>query len=378
MATEKTPWLNRLTLTDFRNYPSLDVRLSQRLVAFVGNNGAGKTNILEAISYLTAGRGLRRASLGDIARHGGDGSWSVTARTSDDGVDMTLGTGFRPGEAGRRVRIDGTDQRSSEPLLEYIRILWQIPAMDGLFTGPGSDRRRFLDRLTLSINPAHGRQVTAYEKALRQRNRLLEQGGAGNFLDAIEAQVAEHGTAVALSRRKTVSLLSRTLADQEKLGLPFPSSHVDLAGSFEDETRGLAASDQEDCFRSMLRDGRGRDRAAGRTLNGPHLSDLAVQHVAKQMPAAQSSTGEQKALLIGLILAHANLTASVTGMTPILLLDEVAAHLDPGRRTALFTRLKALGCQVFMTGTDAGLFETLPAESELFAVEENSLYLVPR
>ncbi|GGB48194.1 DNA replication and repair protein RecF [Roseibium aquae] len=377
MALVRASRIDRLTLTGFRNYASLDIGFLKSLVALVGNNGAGKTNILEAISYLTAGRGLRRAALSDIARRGGDGSWAVTARTRQDGVDVALGTGFQPGEPGRRVRIDRVEQRSSEPLLDYIRILWLIPAMDGLFTGPGSDRRRFLDRLTLSLNPAHGRHVSAFEKALRQRNRLLEQGGNPAFLDALESQVAEFGTAVALSRRETVSLLSQTLADQDALGLPFPAATVGLSGPFEDETRHLAAADQEDRFRKVLKDGRGRDRAAGRTLAGPHLSDMAVRHITKDMPAAQSSTGEQKALLIGLILAHANLTASVTGMTPILLLDEVAAHLDPNRRSALFSRLHALGCQVFMTGTDEALFETLPATGEIFAIEENAARPIP-
>ncbi|WP_150523623.1 DNA replication/repair protein RecF [Roseibium sediminis] len=372
MADVRTSRLKRLSLTNFRNYASLELDPGAQLVALVGANGAGKTNVLEAVSYLTAGRGLRRAALGDVARRDGDTSWSVAARVEQDGMDVSLGTGLLPGDAGRRVRIDGVDQRTSDSLLDYVRILWLTPAMDGLFTGPGSDRRRFLDRLTLSLNPAHGRQVSSFEKALRQRNRLLEQGGSAQYLSAIEHQVAELGTSVALSRRETVSLLKTTLEAQASLGLPFPIAALELVGEFEAETADQAASDQEDRYRHLLQDGRGRDRAAGRTLCGPHLTDLCVHHVAKDMPASQSSTGEQKALLIGLILAHANLSSAVSGMTPVLLLDEVAAHLDPGRREALFARLQALGCQTFMTGTDESLFASLPDASRLFAIEDGA------
>jgi len=377
MADVRVARLNRLSLTNFRNYASLDLDLAAQLVAFVGANGAGKTNILEAVSYLTAGRGLRRASLTDITcKHVQEGGWSVASKVDQDGLDVSIGTGLKQNEAGRRVRIDGVDQRTSDSLLDYVRILWLIPAMDGLFTGPGSDRRRFLDRLTLSLNPGHGRQVSSFEKALRQRNRLLEQGGSASYLTAVEQQVAELGTSVALSRRETVSLLQGTLSEQAELGLPFPIASLELTGDFEAETEGLSASDQEDHFRKLLEDGRPRDRAAGRTLTGPHLSDLHVRHTAKGMPASQSSTGEQKALLIGLILAHADLSASVSGLTPILLLDEVAAHLDPNRREALFARLDALGCQVFMTGTDESLFESLPSPSQIFAIEDGKARLL--
>lgn len=369
MIATQTARVSRLILTDFRNYRRLDLQFSDRLIAFVGENGAGKTNILEAVSYLTAGRGLRRATLSDVARIGGAGGWSVAARLEQDGTEIKLGTGWTAGETGRRVRIDAVEQRSSESLLEYLRILWLVPAMDGLFTGPGSDRRRFLDRLTLSLNPAHGRQVSAFEKALRQRNKLLEDRGPAEYLGALEQQVVELGTAVALARRETVSLLAKTVREQAVLGLPFPAGRLSLVGEFESETQDLSAADQEDRFRERLQEGRARDRAAGRTLYGPHLTDLLVHHAEKDMPAARSSTGEQKALLLGLVLAHADLTAGVTGMSPVLLLDEVAAHLDPNRRRALFSRLQALGGQVFMTGTDASLFEGLPPQSDIFAIE---------
>ncbi|SHL23598.1 DNA replication/repair protein RecF [Roseibium suaedae] len=362
--------LTRLTLTDFRNYERLDLVFTGQLVAFVGDNGIGKTNILEAISFLTAGRGLRRAAISDIARLGGSGGWSVSASMVRDDLDTRIGTGLTPGEAGRRVRIDGEDARSSEALLDYMRVLWLVPAMDGLFTGPAGDRRRFLDRLTLSLDPSHGRRVADFEKALRQRNRLLDQGGSASYLSAIETQVAELGTAVSIARSETVSLLSETVRLQAEGGLPFPLAKLALEGAFETGTLGLSAIDREDLFREWLEEGRGRDRAAGRTLTGPHLSDLHVRHAAKDMPASQSSTGEQKALLIGLVLAHAELTAQVSGMKPVLLLDEIAAHLDPGRRKALFDKLQGLGGQVFMTGTDRALFEGLPEGGEIFRIAQ--------
>ncbi|CTQ44271.1 MULTISPECIES: DNA replication/repair protein RecF [Roseibium] len=378
MTDYRTARLTRLSLTGFRNYSTLTLPMAARMVAFVGPNGAGKTNILEAISFLTAGRGLRRAALADIARKDGDGSWSVAATVLLDGFETKIGTGLVAGTSGRKVRIDGEEVRGSESLLDYMRVLWLVPSMDGLFTGPGSDRRRFLDRLTLAIDPTHGRRVSDFENALRQRNRLLDQGGSDAFLSALEQQVAELGTAVSIARAETVDLLSRMIAGQAAQDLPFPHASVSLDGAFEAETAGLSASDREDRYRQMLQDGRHRDRAAGRTLNGPHLSDLTVHHAAKAMPASQSSTGEQKALLIGLILAHAELTAKVSGMTPVLLLDEVAAHLDPDRRSALFSKLDSLGGQVFMTGTDEALFEALPAEAEVFEIREHQGRLLKR
>ncbi|PVB61274.1 DNA replication/repair protein RecF [Labrenzia sp. 011] len=372
MTEFRTAQLTRLSLTGFRNYATLTLPIGAKLVALVGPNGAGKTNILEAISFLTAGRGLRRAALADIARIGGDGGWSVAAGVLLDGMETRIGTGLVAGSPGRKVRIDGEEVRGSESLLDYMRVLWLVPSMDGLFTGPGSDRRRFLDRLTLAIDPTHGRRVSDFENALRQRNRLLDQGGSDSYLGALEQQVAELGTAVSIARGETVGLLGRMIADQAGEDLPFPHASVALEGAFEAETIGLSASDREDIYRQMLREGRARDRAAGRTLNGPHLSDLKVLHAAKNMPAALSSTGEQKALLIGLILAHAELTAKLSGLTPLLLLDEVAAHLDPDRREALFTKLNSLGGQVFMTGTDEALFEALPREAEIFEIRDGT------
>lgn len=376
MTEHRSARLTRLTLTGFRNYTSLTITLSAKIVAFTGANGAGKTNILEAISFLTAGRGLRRAALGDIASVTGDGTWSVSARILLDEVETTLGTGATAGIPGRKVRIDGEDIRGSERLLDYMRILWLVPAMDGLFTGPGSDRRRFLDRFTLAIDPAHGRRVSDFETALRQRNRLLDQGGSDAYLDALEQQVATLGTAVSLARQETVQLLQKMATDQADVRSTFPRAELHLSGDFEANTDGQNASDREDHYLRQLAAGRLRDRAAGRTLYGPHLSDLKVRHAAKDMPAAQSSTGEQKALLIGLVLAHAELTAKVSGMAPVLLLDEIAAHLDPDRRAALFDKLDRLGGQVFMTGTDAALFAALPDDAQMFAIRDHQAHIL--
>ncbi|MBC2857662.1 DNA replication/repair protein RecF [Stappia sp. 28M-7] len=365
--------LSSLTLTDFRNYQQASVAFGARLVALVGDNGSGKTNLLEAVSLLTAGRGLRRAQLDDIRRQGAAAGWSVAARVEGAAGETRIGVGHAPGETGRRVRIDGADARSSEQLLDYMRVLWLLPAMDGLFTGPAGDRRRFLDRLVLAIDPGHGRRVADLEKTLRARNRLLEEGGSAAFLDAVEAQLAPLAVAVGFARRETVALLQARIRQQGDLGLPFPLAGVELAGEFERDCEGVPAYDIEDRYREQLAATRMRDRAAGRTLYGPHRSDLAVRHLAKDMPAALASTGEQKALLIGLVLAHAEVTSQTAGMTPVLLLDEVAAHLDPGRRKALFSRLSELGLQVLMTGTDSQLFVDLPAGSQILQVAQSTI-----
>jgi len=363
-----------LKLSDFRNYQRLALDLDGRHVVLAGENGAGKTNILEAISYLSPGRGLRRARLEDVGRHGGTGGWAVAATVTADGLETAIGTGC-VSEGGvldrqRRIRIDGTSARTSEDLLDVIRVLWLTPAMDGLFTGSTGDRRRFLDRLVLAIDRDHGHRVTAYEKAMRERNRLFEQRrGDGAWFDGLEAQMAEYGVAIAAARAELVACFSRLIAAHHDPGSPFPDAELAIDGTLETEVAGAPAVDVEDGFRAALAEGRGRDRAAGRTLAGPHRSDLLVRHGPKDMEAAKCSTGEQKALLLGLVLAHARLVEEMTGRTPILLLDEVAAHLDQHRRAGLFAALDRLGVQAFMTGTDGHLFDALEARAQYFTVD---------
>jgi DNA replication and repair protein RecF len=363
--------LTALSLRDLRNYATLDLTFDASLVALSGPNGAGKTNLLEAISLLTPGRGLRRAAFEEIVRNGAEAGWTVATTLSRDGEEARLGTALsgRGGEArSRKVRINGATMPSADAFLEYLRLLWLTPAMDGLFTGSAGDRRRFLDRLVLTVDSAHGRRMRDFERLLTQRNRILEESGDAAWLDAVEAELAAHAIAVALARAETVQLLSsRTLRGESAPGA-FPAGRISLQGDFDASIAGLSAAEAELRYRDVLSGGRPADRAARRTLKGPHRSDLDVVFAAKDMPAAKSSTGEQKALLIGLVLAHAEIVAEVSGMTPVLLLDEVAAHLDPDRRRALFARLAALGGQSFLTGTDRALFADLPADSAHYRV----------
>ena len=331
--------LTRLVLTDVRNHAGLTLAPDPGFVILTGPNGAGKTNVLEAVSLLAPGRGLRRASLSAVARIGGAGGFGIAADLPE-GIALATGTQAQAPER-RIVRINGAPQAAAA-LAECVTMLWLTPAMDRLFVEGASERRRFLDRLTLALFPGHGVHAARYEAAMRARNRLLA-GTAPDaaWLSALEVRMAEHGLAIDHARRDTVALLDARLA-QEPAGA-FPRASILLAG---EPAGDLAVA---------LRRGRARDAAAGRTLDGPHRADLAVSHVDKAQPAALASTGEQKALLLGLILAHAELVAAEVGRAPVLLLDEVAAHLDPARRAALFARLAGRG-QVWMTGTEDVLF----------------------
>ncbi|UDL92300.1 DNA replication/repair protein RecF [Mesorhizobium sp. PAMC28654] len=365
--------ISKLTLTNFRNYAALSIDLDPGAVVFSGDNGAGKTNLLEAISLLTPGRGLRRAPYGDVAREGGDGGFALHARLDGPQGEVEIGTGISGGDAagegGRRVRINGATARSTEDMLEWLRVVWLTPAMDGLFTGPAGDRRRFLDRLVLAIDPGHGQRALDYEKAMRGRNRLLAEGSRdGAWFDAIEMQMAETGVAIAAARAELARLLAAMINRLPDAG-PFPQADISISGELESEVSAAPAVDVEERFRRSLAGGRDRDRAAGRTLDGPHRSDLVVRHRPKAMPAELCSTGEQKALLVGIVLSHARLTGEMSGMTPILLLDEIAAHLDSGRRAALFSILEELNCQAFMTGTDAALFSSLAGRAQFLTVD---------
>ena len=367
------PRIARLRLSDFRSFAALDCAFGPMLVALCGENGVGKTNLLEALSLLSPGRGMRRASLSDMARLGGTGSFAVVADLEGADAETRLATGSErdPGSQNpvRRSRINGAPVPSSNAFSEHLRIVWMTPALDGPFNGPAGDRRRFVDRLVLAIDPGHAARAAALEQALRQRNRLLEEPRPdAAWLDAVERQIAELGIAVAFARRETIERLSSLIAAGRDESSLFPYAEIALVGETDDLVATHAAIAAEDAMRRSLRDTRARDRAAGRTLTGPQTSDLAVRHGPKGIEAERASTGEQKALLIGLVMAHAHLVAQMSGIAPLVLLDEVAAHLDPGRREALFAALAKLGGQVFMTGADRALFGDLPQGAKLFRV----------
>ena len=348
--------VSRLSLDDFRSYASLLIEPGPGFVLLSGENGAGKTNLLEAVSLLTPGRGLRGVPLSQMARQGGSGSFAVAARLGD----TDIGTGTLPSAPERRqVRINAAPT-SVNSLGEWLSVLWLTPAMDRLFTGSAGDRRRFLDRLVLALEPSHAHHAARYEAAMRARNKLLtdEAPADPSWLAALEEALAEHGTAISGARRRAVAALGQRLARSPED--EFARAQISLEG--------WQAGD----LSATLRANRARDAAAGRATEGPHRQDLIVAHQAKGMPAAQSSTGEQKALLLGLVLAHAELVAERRAEPPLLLLDEVAAHLEPKRRAALFARLEGRG-QVWMTATEAGLFEGI-GEASRFHVEPGSVY----
>ncbi|MET1111606.1 MAG: DNA replication/repair protein RecF [Allosphingosinicella sp.] len=346
----------RLVLTDFRNHRDALLAPGPGLVLLTGENGAGKTNVLEAVSLLSPGRGLRGASLGEMARSGGGGGFAVAARLGD--VEIGTGADARAPER-RQVRINGA-AASATSLSEWLSVLWLTPAMDRLFQEGASGRRRFLDRLVLALEPGHAVHAARYEAAMRARNKLLAEEGPRDeaWLSALEARMAEHGAALAEARAKAVALLSERLAGAP--AGPFARAGLVLEGGGED-------------LRTELARGRARDSAAGRTLAGPHRTDLAVTHLDKGQPAGLCSTGEQKALLLAIVLAHADLVAERAGRRPILLLDEVAAHLDPRRRAALFERLEIAGGQVWMTGTEPGLFAGVGPAATRFEVADGAI-----
>lgn len=375
-------WVERLALTNFRNYAAAVVEVDARPVVLVGANGAGKTNLLEAVSLLAPGQGLRRAPFPLLARAGGAGDWAVAARvnTSHGGVD--IGTGRLPdpapsgpaGRVGRLVRVNGMAQAGSGALADWIEMIWITPAMDGLFTGPASDRRAFLDRLTLCFDPGYRTRAGQFERAMRQRNRLLQDGEDDPAqYTALERVMAETGMATAAARAEAAAALDAAMAVRRErdASSPFPWSRLALEGWLEQQLSERAAVDVEDAYAAALRNGRERDRAACRALLGPHRTDILVEHGPKAMAAELCSTGEQKALLIGLVLAHAALLAERRrGAAPVLLLDEIAAHLDASRRAALFDEILRLGAQAWSTGTDRHDFSALEDRALFLRVEE--------
>ncbi|MDB5472790.1 MAG: recF [Devosia sp.] len=360
--------LSRLRLTAFRNYTAAALDLDHRHVVLTGPNGAGKTNLLEAISLLSPGRGLRRASFDTVQAQGSDIGWAVAATVETDAGPADVGTGAAP-DGGRRVRINGANARSIEAMSDYLRVLWLTPAMDGLFAGPAGDRRRFLDRLVTTLIPSHSASVSDYEKVMRQRNRLLDEDGDPQWLSALERQMAELGASIHLARTDSLAHLQALIAQSLDDG-SFPAAHLALTPLWESQPEPSSSADLEAALMSAWRGSRALDRAAGRTIYGPHRCDLEVTYAQKGMPAALGSTGEQKALLIGLILAHARLVRLRTAITPFLLLDEIAAHLDPDRRRALFCALDGLGTQCFLTGTDRLLFEALGERAQMLTVRD--------
>ena len=367
--------LRRLSLRRFRSYATASAVIDRAVAVLVGPNGAGKTNLIEAVSLFAAGRGLRRARLEDLPMAGGDGSFAVVAEIDGALGPATLGTGVEgQGDGARKFRINGEPVRSAAAFADHLRVVWLVPAMDGLFAGPPAERRRFLDRLVLAVDPAHAGRVGALERALRSRNRLLEARHPDAYwLDAVERETAELAVAVAGARAETVRRLSGVLADRRDPASVFPWAEIALEGTIEKAIGEAPATDIEDRYRAALKAGRGRDAAAGRTLEGPHLTDLAVTHGPKGTAAGETSTGEQKALLLNLVLAHAGLVTAMTGLAPVLLLDEVAAHLDPARRTALFEALVALRLQVIMTGADPEAFAAIAPQATVFAVKSGEL-----
>lgn len=385
-------WVERLALTNFRSYASVTLETSAEPQVIAGANGAGKTNLLEALSLLAPGQGMRRVPFAEIPRaNGGDGGFAVAARVHTLNGVADIGTGLRAGAVsqgrtvddegesaggrlGRIVRIDGVPQSGSGVLADYLEIVWVTPAMDGLFTGPASERRRFLDRLILCFDPGYRTIAGRFERAMTSRNRLLSDGVRDNAqLSGFERVMAENGIAVAAARLEAVSAMALVVARRKARdpNSAFPWSEFQLEGAIEDNLAAMPAVEAEDAYARVLRDMRERDRSAGRTLDGPHRADLAVGHGPKQMAARLCSTGEQKALLLGLVLAHAELlTERQEGAAPVLLLDEITAHLDVHRRAALFDEILHLKAQAWMTGTDAAAFDALAGKARFWAVDD--------
>ncbi|AAV90208.1 DNA replication and repair protein RecF [Zymomonas mobilis subsp. mobilis ZM4 = ATCC 31821] len=371
-------FISGLSLHDFRSHQQIRLQAEAGLVILTGENGVGKTNILEAISLLSPGRGFRGSPLPDLVRREGEGGFAISAKLhpleSSGRIDpVTIGIGLAPRASSRQVRVNGVTT-SANALSEWLAILWLTPAMDRLFQEGASSRRRFLDRLTLTIFPSHARHYSRYEAAMRQRNKLLsdEKGYDPLWLDGLEQIMAEQATHILLARRQLVDLLSEEIAKQED-GL---FAKADLALEEGVDSRDLVTHNSEEIMpllQNIWQKSRTSDAAIGRTLQGVHRADLKVTHHAKAMPAAQSSTGEQKALLLGLVLAQVNLITEKNGQPPVLLLDEVAAHLDPSRRAILFDILRSKGGQVWMTGTEPSLFETAGEAACYFQLDKGEI-----
>ena len=363
--------VRRLVLTDFRSYARAELRLERGAVVFSGANGAGKTNILEAVSLLSPGRGLRLARMADMIRLGGEGGFAVAATIEggDLPASLDIGTAVLPGSERRVVKRAGS-LATQASLARDLSFLWLTPVMDRLWTEGAAGRRRFLDRLVMARHPGHAETHVVYDKAREERIRLLVQGMRDpQWLGALEGRIAQAGAAIAIARRETVAALNAAMAASDS---PFPKARLSLSGEIENcpEQEPSALADH---LRAALREARGRDAEAGAQTIGPHRGDMPAHHAGKGLAAAQCSTGEQKALLISIVLAQAGLVAEAEGRVPVLLLDEVSAHLDPGRRDTLYDLIVALGGQVFLTGTERSLFSGLEGRAQFFTVRDGDV-----
>ena len=371
--------VRRLTLTNFRCYDSALLECEARSLVLTGPNGAGKTNLLESVSLLTPGRGMRRARIDALDRRppGLDPDsaglpWAVAAQLDTPSGPISIGTG-RDRDSGaetstrRTVRIDGFPQKSQAALADHVAVTWLVPSMDRLFQEGASGRRRFFDRLVYGLDSGHAGRVAAYEHAMRERSRLLKLGGGDQrWMDALEETMATKGIAIAAARVEMLHRLSAVIAETEG---PFPKADIALEGGIESWLDGQPAVAVEDRLRQTLREGRSIDAAAASAQTGPHRTDLAVRHQAKNQPADACSTGEQKALLIAIVLADARLCTKIRGFPPLLLLDEIVAHLDSERRAALFDAIEAMQAQAWMTGTDRSLFSDLAGRAQFIDVD---------
>lgn len=374
--------ISRLDLTGFRNYAALRLETGPAPVVLTGANGAGKTNLLEALSFFAPGRGIRKAALPEVARIEAGVSasgWAVAAQVAGRDGTVSLGTGLEArsdgGAARRAVRIDGEPARGQAAFAEHVCVVWLTPDMDRLFMEGGTARRQFVDRMVYGFDAEHARRLASYEQAMRGRQRLLRDNvGDSAWLAAEEETMAATGVALAAARREVVARLDAAIAAEEELReAPFPRAGLAFEGEVESWLDMGPALEAEDRLREVLAANRARDSEAGRALHGAHRSDLAVRHRGKDMAAALCSTGEQKALLIAIVLAHARLLGLARGAAPVILLDEVAAHLDEGRRLALAERILALGAQAWLTGTDRHLFEAFNGQAQIFEVSSGSL-----
>lgn len=368
-------YLSALKLTNFRCYDSTHLgSLASGLVVLYGANGAGKTNVLEAVSMLSPGRGLRGVKIHAMQKNDAGAPWAVAADVQTDVGIVKIGSGLDPVKDKRTVRINGETAKAQTALSDFLSVIWLTPQMDGLFIEGASERRRFLDRLIFAFDPGHSGRVTRYENAMRQRSKLLQGDETPDpaWLDSLEAQMAETGIALAAARLDFMERLQAACDTADDTY--FPRARLRADGTVEVLLSKSPAVEVEDMLRYQLKESRGQDARTGGAASGPHKSDLQVTYAAKDMPAAHCSTGEQKALLIGLILAHAQLIKAERGAPPILLLDEVAAHLDESRRAALYDLLSTLGGQVWMTGTDKTLFSAVAGSAQFFHVEMASIH----